>query len=67
MFAQIPGTDWALATSGILVQRSGLVKREPVGSQFRKKDETNLNSAESSPHIDLSRLMGFRVIGMNIV
>ena len=39
-FDQIPGTDWA--TSGILVQRSGLQKK-PVGSQLRRKKRKGRN------------------------
>ena len=64
-FDQIPGTDWA--TSGILVQRSGLQKSrlDHRSEEKKERDETNLNSVESSPHINLSRFMG--EIGMNIV
>ena len=63
MFAQIPGTDWA--SSGILVQRSGLKKKANWITVQKEKTKTNLNSIESSPHIDLSWLI--RPIGMNIV
>ena len=59
IFAQTPGID--VAAFGIFSQRSGL-GIEPIRNcqmmiMNEIVNETNLNSAESSPHIDLSRLM----------
>ena len=54
MFDQTPGTD--AAACGMLAQRSGLEKKEIGFEDEKVRADTNLNSAESSPHIDLSRL-----------
>ena len=55
-FAQTPGTEEAIL--GIFSQRSGLEKGNISDYKSNKiKSEKNLNSAASSPQIDLSRLM----------
>ena len=66
IFPQTPGIDEA--AFGIFSQRSGLdikpVRNYQMMIMNEIVNETNLNSAESSPHIDLSRLM--RTMGTTI-